>query len=242
VNDLIWTVASADTAARWAAAVRAAGHEALPLAWSEIVAVGDPRDTVHGLGRVGADLVLLTSPNALRGLPDGVGTGHDAACVGETTAQAAREAGFAVRHVGQGTGADLARELVAAGEPGLVLFLRGEVVRREGTDVLEDAGWRVEERVVYAARPRDAFDAEVAAAPAPAACMVGSPNGAAALDRALTAAGRRDLRAGPVVAIGETTAERLAALSFTRVRACEVPGVDGILAVLGDLLRRDASP
>lgn len=238
----VWTVASAGTAARWAAAIRAAGAEALPLAWSEIVDAATPAEVARALERVGPDLVLLTSPNALRALPCGLGAGFEAACVGEATAEAARAAGFAVRHVGRGSGADLARELVAAGAPGLVLFLRGEVVRREGTDVLAGAGWRVEERVVYEARPRGAFDAEVAAAAAPATVVVGSPNGATALDRALEAAGRTGVRALPAVAIGETTAQRLVSRSFGHVVACEVPGVDSILRVLAGLLPEEMHP
>jgi uroporphyrinogen-III synthase len=239
VTPPVWTVASADTARRWAAAVRAAGHDALPLAWSEIVGVGDPDDVVRAIARVGPDLVLLTSPNAVRHLPAGLGDGLDAACVGEATAEAARGVGFAVRHVGRGTGMDLALELVAAGAPGLVLFLRGETVRPEGTEVLERAGWRVEDQVVYAARPRAAFGAEVAAAPAPAAVVVGSPRGAQALEAALRSARRDDGRCGPVLGIGETTAASLKSLGFGRVRACDVPGVEGILAALADLLRAD---
>lgn len=241
MTGLVWTVASAQTARRWAAAVPATAYEGLALAWSETVAVGEPEGAVRALARVGPDLVLLTSPNALAHLPPGIGTGLDAACVGETTARAARTAGFAVRHVGKGSGADLAHELVAGGEPGLVLFLRGEVVRHEGADILEGAGWRVEHQVVYAARPREAFDAEVAAAPAPAAVVVGSPQGATALARALDAADRGALRAVPTVAIGETTARRLKSLDFSGVEACRVPGLEGILALLGDLLRRDPS-
>ena len=51
---------------------------------------------------------------------------------------------------------------VDAGEPGLLLFLRGERARREGPDLLEAAGWRVEELVVYEARPRSGFAPDVA--------------------------------------------------------------------------------
>ena len=105
----VWTVASVDTAARWAATIRTAGYDALALPWSEIVSLEVPDEIRHALESVGPDLVLLTSPNALRALSEGVGAGFDAACVGEATAQAARAAGFTVRRVGRSTGEDLAR-------------------------------------------------------------------------------------------------------------------------------------
>jgi len=239
VSRVVWVVASADTAARWAEIAHRAGLDARPLAASVVGPVGDLGRIASRLDEVGPDLVLLTSPHAAALLPPGTGDGWQAACVGPTTAEAARAAGFTVVHVGSGTGAHLARDLIADGEPGLALFLCGEVVRPDALDLLEAAGWRVEQEVVYAARPRPEFAAEVAAVPAPDAIAVGSPEAAAALARALPSPGLRDR---PAVAVGETTAARLRALGFSRVTRPEVPRAGAVVGALLELLPTDASP
>lgn len=237
----VWVVASGAAAERWTHALRLARGAVESLPWSEIRPVGDPATVRETLEQVGPDLVLLTSPNGLRLLPGGVGEGFEAACVGTLTASLARGLGFSVELAGRGTGGDLARELITAGEPGLILFLRGEAVRREGPDLLEAAGWRIEERVIYEACPRPAFDGEVAAASEPSAFVVGSPNAASALARALELAGRGAWRERPAVAIGATTAGRLEALAFRDVVVAEESSLQGIQRALGHVFGRDPS-
>ena len=248
MSEPLWVVASGAAAARWTQALAWTRGAVVPLPWSEIVRVCGADGIRAALERVGPDLVLLTSPNGLLetsgerpALPEGLGAGYAAACVGNLTASAARALGFSVRHVGTGTGADLARALIAAGGPGRILFLRGDVVRREGPDLLEAAGWRVEELVTYEARPRSAFPRR---SPRPPSRR---PSSWAARGRPRPWPGRSRRRVArrfarrPAVAVGRTTAGRLRDLAFENVHVADEAGVGGIQRALGLALRGDAS-
>jgi uroporphyrinogen-III synthase len=223
-SPLVWVVATDESAARWSRGLEAAGFAATALPWSEVVAPDDPASLGAAFAEP-ADVVLLTSANALRFLPTGAGAGRRAACVGASTAEAAARAGFEVRLVGEAGGEELAervvREMPAAAH---VLFVHGSDAREEPVEVLRRAGRRVTGVVGYAKRPRAAFVAEVRAAPPPAALLVGSPRGAESLADALDAADRPDVRSEvPAIALGETTAARLRALGFACVRAATRP-------------------
>ncbi|MFV1959411.1 MAG: uroporphyrinogen-III synthase [Planctomycetota bacterium] len=185
----LWIVASAATAARWAAALADGDAGAEVLAWSETACIEAAEPLREARAGGAFDLLLLTSPRALCCLPPGVPRALPVACVGRATARAAREAGLEPRWIGAGTGADLARSLAAERPGARVLFLRGRDARREAVLRLQAAGSTVVEVVVYEARPRAAFAAEVARAPEPPALVVGRPRGAEALAVALDAAG-----------------------------------------------------
>ena len=234
-----WLVASADTVLRWGVALDRAGLDYHPLAFSQIEDVGTAPEWRARVEAVRPARVLLTSVNAARVLPDGFGAGLEAACVGETTAAEARRKGFEVVLVGASTGTDLARALGGGEGGGTLLMLRGREVRPETLEILRAAGWVVEEEVVYEARSRPTFPAEVAHAPEPTGIGVGSPRAAAGLAAALAETGREALRATPAVAIGPTTATRLEEVGFTRVRAPAVPGVEGLVEELKRCLTGD---
>ncbi len=230
---LVWVVASADTAARWSRHLLGCGYDARALGWSEIACVQAEDAARAALARGPFDRLLATSANAIRCRPAAAPASLGVACVGEPTARAAREAGCRVLEVGPGTGEALARQLLDAAEPPRrVLFLRGREIRRAGVEVLVRAGVEVEEVVVYEARPRASFAAEVAAAPLPRAVVVGSPRAANALLRT----GREGLADLPAAAVGPATAEALGALGFEAVRAADRPDPAALASALASLL------
>lgn len=136
------------------------------------------------------DAVLLTSANGARRAPAGV-TGLPCFAVGDGTASAARSAGFADLRVGPSDGAAAAAMIAEAGL-GRVLHLCG----RDHLPV-EQAGVRIERRIVYAAEPTawPGFEG-------PAVAMIHSPRAGARF-----AALVRDRAAIAVAAISAAAAE-----------------------------------
>ena len=162
------------------------------------------------LARPRVQLVLLTSANALDGLPRLPRTRPPVAVVGPRTARVARERGFRVELAGTGTGADLARTLVAAGPPRRVLWLRGREATEDAARLLRAAGWHVDELVTYDTVERADLAAAVRRRGPVRAWVVGSPAAAAALRRALGPSAFPPPRGGaPVVVLGATTAAAL---------------------------------
>jgi uroporphyrinogen-III synthase len=147
-----------DQAARTAKKLAALGHEAWIAPVLEIFPTGAPVPDGP------FDLVLATSAQAFGGwtAPQAL-RGAAAACVGETTAQAAREAGFEVIFTAPRAEA-LAEWLIARQKPGAALYLAG----RERKPILEQrlrgAGWRLELVETYDARPVALWPEEVVAA------------------------------------------------------------------------------
>ncbi len=144
------------------------------------------------------DALLLTSANAVRHFDTGSGAMRSLPCycVGETTAQAARDAGFADVRVG---GGDAASTI-----PLLVADRRSRVLHPCGADVrpFDANGLGIERLPVYRAAERgDAAGLEaLVRARAPTAAMVHSPRAGERLDSLLS----RDLRSGiAIVAISE---------------------------------------
>ncbi|WP_156679728.1 uroporphyrinogen-III synthase [Sphingomonas profundi] len=131
------------------------------------------------------DALLLTSASAVRAGGDGLARylALPVHAVGEATAAAARAAGFATVHAGEGDAAALAAGLARSGVR-RALHLAG----REHRPLVAD-GVAVETRIVYAADPAAALaPAAAAAARAGAVALLHSPR-AAALYRALALAG-----------------------------------------------------
>jgi uroporphyrinogen-III synthase len=147
-----------DQAARTAKRLAALGHEVWIAPVLEIFPTGAPVPDGP------FDLVLATSaqafsgwtaPQALKGVP--------AACVGEKTAQAAREAGFDVRWIAPRAEA-LAERLIAEAKPGATLYLAGRERKPALEERLARAGWRLELVETYDARPVAFWPEEVVAA------------------------------------------------------------------------------
>jgi uroporphyrinogen-III synthase len=161
-----------------------------PLAWEPV-----PRAHV--------DAVLLGSANALRhgGTALGAYAGLPAYAVGETTAQAAREAGFAVAATGRGGLQPLLSAL--APEHRRLLRLAG----RERVELAIPAGITITTREVYAAEPLPPAPTLLALLRRPVLALLHSGEAASRFTEicATAAIDRRTVR---LAAIGERVAAR----------------------------------
>lgn len=155
---------------RLGSAFASAGARVLRVPTVEIGPPGDPAPFSRAVGRLGDyDWIVFTSGRAVdalsgrigslgegRALPDGV----KVAVMGPSTADRARQAGFPVTLMGDGSGAGaLARRLVAEGLGGSVrvLFPTSSRGRHELDEVLVDAGVELDRVVAYETRTRS-FD------------------------------------------------------------------------------------
>ncbi len=200
----------------------------------------------------GAELIL-TSRNAVRalvasGLPRGALLGRRAWCVGEATADAAREAGLApVPGAGRlaGTADALVAWITAEGPRAPLLHLRGEHARGDVAARLRAAGHDATEAVIYrqeALEPGTRARAALAGTlGAPVIAPVFSPRAAAPLSRAAA-----DVRA--VAGVTSGAAIHAVALSPAVARALDLPGAwvtvcgrpdaKAMIRVVAALLRR----
>lgn len=90
--------------------------------------------------------IMLTSRAALASLPE---TNLPVHCVGESTAQACRDAGFNVGVIGGGSAASLTEKLIQAGVQGVLCHPHGEVVNQAHYPRLEQAGVQVMPKCAY---------------------------------------------------------------------------------------------
>jgi uroporphyrinogen-III synthase len=141
-----------------------AGHEAEALVARGHEAVCSPLLVIEEVKGValdldGAEALIVTSRNALRAL-----SRHAALvaarklplfAVGEATARAARELGFAKVIEGPGTGAGLAELITSRAEPraGRLVHLAGETLAFDLKSALEAQGFKVSQPVLYRAVP-----------------------------------------------------------------------------------------
>jgi uroporphyrinogen-III synthase len=137
---------------RTAAALRARGHEVMLAPLMHIEPVTDVN-----LGRVVWTAVLITSANAVRFLNSHPSRTQILAlpllAVGERSAQAAREAGFANVMSADGDVNDLVQRAArAVAKPGPLLYLAGEDRAGDLAGALGAVGYRVNTAVVYRAR------------------------------------------------------------------------------------------
>lgn len=143
-------------------ALRDAGFDPVP---APVIAIDEPADGGAALrGSVSriddVDLVVLTSPNAVRAIVSaltscghaiGVWSELPVAAVGPGTAAAARAAGFRhvrcpARNVAEGLLEELATEHPGAGR---ILLPQAAAARRVLRDTLAARGWRVDATVAY---------------------------------------------------------------------------------------------
>ncbi|TWF50249.1 uroporphyrinogen-III synthase [Neorhizobium alkalisoli] len=147
------------SAARTADRLKALGHEPMLLPLTE--AAHDHAAVADGLAKPHSALIL-TSAEAVRAIIGGAESLADIAsekvyAVGEATAQAARQAGFADIRTGPGTGAGLA-EMIAAEKSHLakpLLYLAGDPRSPELEDALERAGIAIMTALIYRMVPID---------------------------------------------------------------------------------------
>ncbi len=217
------------SAGRWARALREAGAVPVVVPTIRIVPVATSPELEAAFSAWDRyDAVLLTSANAARELAarareHGLDPGRlavTAHCVGPETAEAAREAGFAVGELPlRGfDAAALAERLLAAGDLGERRYLlpRAAVGRAVLPDALRAAGARVDEVVVYRTEPAS-FDAGALADRLASgeldAVLLASPSATRSLVHGLGPR-REALRRSLLVALGPATAEAIRALGF----------------------------
>ena len=145
-------------AGREAEALAARGHEAV---LAPLLKIEFTRDVP--LDFAGVQALIVTSRNALRArreLPDARKLPLFA--VGEATARAARDIGFANVTTGPGTAEELAELIAATLEPkhGPLLHLAGETLAFDLKSRLEAKGFTLCQRVLYRARPAEQLPAQ----------------------------------------------------------------------------------
>lgn len=143
----------AEDAERQAAQVRALGHEALIRPLMEVYF-----EHLTPLQLDGVQALIATSRNALRGLSrNGAfeeAKGLPLYCVGDSTADYARELGFAEVFSGEGTARDLVPLLVHRLDPqaGSLLYLTGHVLAFDLETPLKSVGFLIPRVILYETR------------------------------------------------------------------------------------------
>ena len=145
-------------AGREAEALAARGHEAV---LAPLLKIEFARDVP--LDFAGVQALIVTSRNALRArreLPDARKLPLFA--VGEATARAARNIGFANVTTGPGTAEELAELIAATLEPkhGPLVYLAGETLAFDLKSRLEAKGFTLCQPVLYRARPAEQLPAQ----------------------------------------------------------------------------------
>jgi uroporphyrinogen-III synthase len=223
-------------ARREAEELAARGHEAVIAPLLEIEFL-----PVVSLGLAGAQALIATSRNAIRALA--VHSDKDRAlelplfAVGEATARAAKELGFAQVTIGAGTGVALAaviREEVEA-EEGALVHLAGETLAFDLKAVLEEEGYQIRQCVLYRAVPLRAFSAETEAelkAGAIDGVILLSPRTAKAFAELADRHGAVTQAKSPVCyCLSQAVADFVAPLGF-QMRVAAHPREEDVLALL----------
>jgi len=230
---LVWVTRAAPGAERTAAALEASGVAAIAAPVLTLKATGAPPPE----GAQDADATLLTSPNAVSfALQAGLGRDLPAWCVGASTAEAARRAGFQIAHAGEGNAADLSRDMArspeaplsllhlanAAGEafevPSTTLYLRWDVYAPQNVGTLDDR--------VDAAFRAGALDGIV----------IHSARGAHATAELL---GSDDVSMLSLFAMSQAAAAPLMGRGFARCLAPERPAEHPLLELMISALKRN---
>jgi uroporphyrinogen-III synthase len=179
--------------------------------------------------------VLLTSANALPAL--GGHAGLPLLAVGDATAAMARARGFRVVHSAGGDARALADLAARIGDPrGLALLLAGQ--QGQGADLvrrLREAGFAVEHRAVYAARPARALPEAARAAlcaHAVEAALFFSAATAHAFVSVAVPLPEDAFASVDCLALSPAVAAELAALPWNRIRIATMPNQDELLGLL----------
>lgn len=221
-----------------------------PAALARAVASGPFAAIIVASPRAAAELARVVGELEIgdpAGDRAGISEGHEKVrnwignvwAVGPATERALARANLAAHHPsGIGTGAELARALVAAvplaGKR--VLVPRAEQGRTDAIDILREAGADVVDVIAYRTLPRAADDPAIARGLAALRagdaeiCAVFAPSQVAALAALL---GPLNDVATQFCAIGETTAAALHAAGVSRVAVASTPTPEGLAEALG---------
>lgn len=219
-------------ASRTALRLAEAGYQPVVVPLSEIV----PLEPQVATGAFQA--VAISSANATRHAPNALVArlaGLPVFAVGDASAVAAREAGFANIHSSAGSAAELARD-IAAGvrRPARIAYLCGRVRRDALESELSEAGFEVTAIETYDTRIRTPSGQEVTGldtAPI-AAALVYSAEAAAALSGLAKSHSATIFRDTTFIAISERVAERLIAVAPGRVISAVTPDEDAMFELL----------
>lgn len=234
---LLVTRSGAD-AERQAARLTALGHEPLihPL-----LEIDYPR--LGPLPLSGVQALILTSRNALRGLSQNGALAAakrlPAFCVGEGTAGAAREMGFARVFIGEGAAKDLVPLIAQSIRPehGALLYLTGTHLAFDLEAPLTQLGFTVRRTVLYDAREADAAAASRLAQDLRAGVdgvILMSPRGAAIFTSiVISLALEREVRAIKCYCYSDAIAEPLRKINGLTIAVCRRPTEADLLALIG---------
>lgn len=234
---LVWVTRAAPGAQRTAQALGLLGVAAIAAPVIELAATGNSPPE----GASGAEALLFTSPNAVEfalsaGISSLIGPGTRAWCVGESTAEAVRLAGFEIAHIGEGNAADLSRDMAGSpAAPSSLLHPANAI-----GDAFEAAIGTVYLRWdVYAPQNVGTLDDDVAAALGSGAIdgiVVHSARGAAAT-AALT--GSRDVSTLSLFAMSQAAAAPLVSRGFARCLTPDRPSERRLLDLISKTLKRN---
>lgn len=218
-----------------ARALQAQGIEALVWPLTRIV----PR-TEHLSVPAGTEALLFTSANAVRAFANCCPErGLPVLAVGDRTARAARDAGFAAVTSARGDARDLAR-LARATRHRRFLYPHGRVTAGDLAGSLAAAGLEVHAPVVYAAEPSGRPPADVAQALVNGTLdvvTVWSPSNAGFF-MDWCEARRPPLAATDLLGISENAVAPLRAAGFRRILVADRPNAAAMMAALLAAARR----
>ncbi|MFQ5971978.1 MAG: uroporphyrinogen-III synthase [Alphaproteobacteria bacterium] len=191
----------------------------------------------------GVQALLVTSANGARALARALdagspGFGLDVLTVGEGSAEAARDAGFARVAAAGGDVAGLAELVRARLDPtnGALLHAAGSVAAGDLAGSLAAAGYTVRRVVLYRARPARRLSAPARRAIAAGevdAVLLFSPRTAATFAKLVRAAGLDPRLTGmDALCLSDAVARALAGLGFRRVLVAARPDQPAMLALL----------
>jgi uroporphyrinogen-III synthase len=234
---LVWVTRAAPGAERTAEALGVLGIDA--IAAPVITLAATRRPPPERTKEAGA--ALFTSPNAVEfalsaGISSLIGPGTRAWCVGESTAEAARLAGFEIAHIGEGNAADLSRDMArspeapasllhpanAAGDafeaPFGTVYLRWDVYAPQNVGTLDDE--------VAAALGADTLDGFV----------IHSARGATATAELI---GSHDVSTLSLFAMSQAAAAPLVSRGFARCLTPDRPSELRLLDLISKRLKRN---
>ena len=180
---------------------------------------------------------LFTSANGVRAFAAATPRrDFRAFAVGDATAEAARDAGFADATSAGGDVENLAKLVIATLQPsqGALIHAAGSIVAGDLSGLLEAAGFAVRRAALYEATPADALSAATRRALADGtidAAMFFSPRNAATFVRLATGLEKSCTRM-IAIALSPAVAEHLAPLPWCRIAVASAPNEDSLIAAL----------
>jgi len=231
----VWVTRAAPGAGRTAESFRVRGIAAIAAPVIDLAPTLKPPP--EEARRAGA--LLFTSPNAVRfalsaGISSLIAPGIRTWCVGESTAEAARMAGFEIAYAGQGNAADLARDMARSPVAPASLL---HPANAAGDGFEAPQGTRYLRWDVYAPQDLGTLDDELASALGSGAIdgiVVHSARGAAATDKLL---GAHDVSSLSLFAMSEAAAAPLAGRGFARCLTPERPSESHLLELVSSVMK-----